>query len=175
MASNLLETHQNKWFAPFLPRGPQSFMFKKSVLKLSVFGGLNGTLLPGNLSEKVGGEAPHLFDWFPGRRDSCPKAYDFRTDSNTNNKSRTSGGVRLRDRQGARSHLVESCAALPAPPFECLVSLAARPWERGRFALPRAKEIGGMGAPLRVSLKIGFLSFGLFETRTVNSSTSRGS
>jgi hypothetical protein len=38
MASNLLETHQNKWFAPFLPRGPQSFMFTKSVLKLSVLG-----------------------------------------------------------------------------------------------------------------------------------------
>ena len=157
------------------PQRSSIFHVHEIGFEIVCFGGLNGTLLPGNLSEKVGGEAPHLFDWFPGRRDSCPKAYDFRTDSNTNNKSRTSGGVRLRDRQGARSHLVESCAALPAPPFECLVSLAARPWERGRFALPRAKEIGGMGAPLRVSLKIGFRSFGLFETRTVNSSTSRGS
>ncbi len=31
-------------------------------------GGLSGPLLPGNLSKKVGGFAPHLFQWLIGRR-----------------------------------------------------------------------------------------------------------
>jgi hypothetical protein len=47
------------------------------------FAGLNGPLLSGNLSKKVGGEAPHLFPiGFPlvGGRSDPPKTDDFRTD-----------------------------------------------------------------------------------------------
>ena len=95
MASNLLETHQNKWFAPFLPRGPQFFMFKKSVLKLSVLG-VSTAPSYREAYRKRGGRTFSIGFLVGGIR--TPKADVFRTDSNTNNKSRTSWGVRLRDR-----------------------------------------------------------------------------
>ncbi len=38
-----------------------NFFFLRKVLKSSVSGVLNGPLLPGNLSKKVGGFPPHLF------------------------------------------------------------------------------------------------------------------
>ncbi len=52
------------------------------------FGGLDGPLLPGTLSNKVGG-----FDRLPGFEGAVetPQTGDFRTDFFKNNKVRTSG------------------------------------------------------------------------------------
>jgi hypothetical protein len=82
MASNLLETHQNKWFAPFLPRGPQSFMFTKSVLKLSVLGVSTAPSYRETYRKRWGAKPPTFSIGFLVGGIRTPKADVFRTDSN---------------------------------------------------------------------------------------------
>jgi hypothetical protein len=57
-------------------------MFKKSVLKSWVWGGLNGTLLTEDHLKRWGASPPTFFDWLPGRRGPFgpPKTDDFRTE-----------------------------------------------------------------------------------------------
>jgi hypothetical protein len=64
------------------PKVLNFFLFLKSVLKSSALGGLNGPLLPGNLSKKVGASPPTFFDTLLGRRGPLrpPKTDDFRND-----------------------------------------------------------------------------------------------
>jgi hypothetical protein len=96
-------------------------MFNKSVLKSSVLGGLNGPFLPGNVSKKVRGFAPHLFQWLSGRGVPFnPQSQRFQDRFLRNKKGRTSGqilglGSKMTSLISGSSGFLGSASAVAAP------------------------------------------------------------